>query len=105
VRVDTIAGLLQLDDQLDRTADQLAVQAMAVDGLTAACDRDQDVYAAQRLQDAAHRLRMLMATVGSVQAVLRSLAGDGDDLDATAELGPIRGRPHAFTYGQRQDPC
>jgi hypothetical protein len=93
VHVETIAGLLQL-----------STRAMATAGLQARCDRDGDIYAAQRLQDASQRLRMLAATVGSVQGLLRTLAGDGDDLDATTELGPLLGRPHAFSYRQQPPP-
>lgn len=101
MRVDATAGLLQLDEQLERAADQLSLIAMAVDGLQARCETaGEDIYAAQRLQDAAHRVRMSSATLSAVQAVLRTLAGDGDEADATADLGPLLGRAHAWTYGQ-----
>jgi hypothetical protein len=72
-------ALLMLDHQLETTADQLTLAGLAVDGLRAAADQDQSIRAAQLLQDASHRLRMVAATVAAVQASLGRLTAEDDD--------------------------
>jgi hypothetical protein len=79
LHADSITGLLMVDRHLEQAADQLTLAGLAVDGLKAAADQEQAIRAAQLLQDAAHRLRMVAATVAAVQASLGRLTAEDDD--------------------------